>query len=78
VVYAVFVSACLFPSLRFVCLYYLFFCLQSSLNQGARCLDQRFGFFWVRSLVLFITPANYASAIKNSSTLLVRSSLLDA
>jgi hypothetical protein len=45
VVYAVFVSVCFLPCLRFVYLYSLFAFLQASSNHGARCFDQRLGFF---------------------------------
>ena len=51
--------------------------LHVSSNHGVRCLAHRFGFrFWCACFIwLFITPAVYASAIRNSSTLVVRSSL---
>jgi len=74
-VYAIFVYMCFFPFLRFVCLYCCFAFLQSSLYQGAKCLDHRFGFFWFFSMVLFITPAFLASSIRNSSIFYERSSL---
>jgi hypothetical protein len=51
--------------------------LHVSSNHGARCFAHRLGFrFWCdRFLWLFITPAAYASAIRNASTFVVRSSL---
>ena len=74
--YACLVSACFFPCCRLLCLYWYLACLHDSSNHGARCFDHLFGFFCCLVVVLFTTPASFASAIRKSSSLLVRRSLL--
>ena len=72
--YAFLVSACIFPCLLFLILYSFLSSLQDSSNHGARCFDHLFGFFCYLSLLLFITPATFASAMMNCSILLARMS----
>jgi hypothetical protein len=74
-VYACLVFACYFPWSRLLCLYRNLAFLHDSSNHGARCLDHLFGFLCSRSVVLFTTPAFFASVIKKSSSLYVRRSL---
>jgi hypothetical protein len=73
--YAFLVSACFFPYFLFFYLYVYFAYLHDSSNHGARCFDHLFGFFYYLFVLLLITPAIFASSIRNSSTLLVRMSL---
>ena len=73
--YALCVSLCFFPNLRFFCLYKYFISLHSSSYQGAKCFYHLFGFFWLLAVVVFTTPAYFASVIKKSSIFCVRSSL---
>lgn len=73
--YLSFVSLCFLPYMRFVCLYCCRAVLHSSSNHGARCFDHLFGLEFMRAFFLVMTPAFLASAIRNSSILLVRISL---
>ena len=70
--YAFFVSICPLPCLCLHFLYSYFACLQVSSNHGARCFAHRFGFLCVFSFMLFITPAVFASSIRNYSIFSVR------
>ncbi len=73
--YAALVSACFFPCWRFCALYVLRASLHNVLNQGARCLAQRFGFLYCLVYIALTTPPAMASSIRNSSTRYVRVSL---
>jgi hypothetical protein len=73
--YARFVLTSLFPYVLFCILYARFASLQASLNHGARCLAQRFGFLDCLITVALTTPASMASSTKNYSTIYVRNSL---
>ncbi len=63
------------PFLRLICLYFYLASLHYVSNQGASCLAQRFGFFCIFETNVFTTPASSASRIRNSSILVVLSSL---
>ena len=74
--YAAQVSECRLPFLRLICLYLYLASLHDVSNHGASCLAQRFGFFCIFETNVFTTPASSASRIRNSSILVVLSSLL--
>ena len=67
--------SCFFPCLRLVYLYAAFACLHDSSNHGARCLAHRFGFRFIFLVLLYTTPAVFASDMRNSSILSVYRSL---
>ncbi len=74
--YVLLVSGCFLPFSLFFYLYSRFACLHDASNHGARCFDHLLGLFYLRSELLFTTPASCASDIKKASILLVRRSLL--
>ena len=73
--YAALVCSCFFPCIRFFALYSRRASLHNVLNQGARCLAQRFGFLYCLVYIALTTPTAMASSIRNSSTRYVRVSL---
>ena len=73
--YAALVCSCFFPCIRFVALYSRRASLHNVLNQGARCLAQRFGFLYCLVYIALTTPAAMASSMRNSSTRFVLVSL---
>ena len=74
VLYSLYASrtiTCFFPCARFNRLYFYRASLHASLNHGAMCFAHLFGLRQIFMGCALITPAFFASLIKNSSILLV-------